>query len=371
MRGIIALCAGAFSVMALSNAIVPHLPSFAAGSSAQSVVFSAYFLGAFLFTLPAGIISDRLGPRLLILSGLTLTLLSGLLLLISTGYILLVCARLLEGFGAGLFVTAALTTVNQDPSHVRFSGFFMATLNTGLVVGIAGTGVLVSGSGEPRAGILVFSACTAVALTASIVSSITGHAYDRTPQEQHSGNSSPARARLISSLHSYFWLWFSSVVLVGITGAVTALYPGYTGQGADIMGISIAAMNFATIITVLLVAQARLDPVPAIRAGAAIEGISAMAALWTPYALVLLGAAAGVVMIAQLNYLAIHEVHQGTVVGLFTMASYGGMAVIPLLAGTVAEYISFPAAFGMNALLALAVIATIGRCGACQVRGTP
>lgn len=369
MKGIIALCAGAFSVMALSNAIVPHLPSFAVGSSAQSVVFSAYFLGAFLCTLPAGIISDRLGPRPLILSGLAITLISGIILIINAGFLLLVCARLFEGFGAGLFVTAALTRVNQDPSHVRLSGLFMATLNTGLVVGIAGTGILVSGIGDPKAGILVFSACTAVALVASIVFSLTSGAYDKVLQGGESNHSSDTQASLFYSLRAYFWLWFSSVVLVGITGAITTLYPGYTGQSPDMMGISIAAMNFATIITVLLIAQTRLEPIPAIRAGAAIEGVSAIAALWTPYALVLLGAAAGIVMIAQLNYLAIHEVHQGTVVGLFTMASYGGMAGIPLIAGAAAEYISFPVAFGLNGLLALVVIATIGRCGACRIQG--
>ena len=47
--------------MALSNAVVPVLPDFAEGAALQGVVYSAYFLGAFLTVLPAGIASDRIG----------------------------------------------------------------------------------------------------------------------------------------------------------------------------------------------------------------------------------------------------------------------------------------------------------------------
>ncbi|WP_243670441.1 hypothetical protein [Methanoculleus chikugoensis] len=45
---------GIFVVMALSNAVVPVLPDFAEGAALQGVVYSAYFLGAFLTVLPGG-----------------------------------------------------------------------------------------------------------------------------------------------------------------------------------------------------------------------------------------------------------------------------------------------------------------------------
>ena len=61
MREKVALFFGIFSVMALSNAIVPVLPAFAAGSSWEGAIYSAYFLGAVLSTLPSGILSDRFG----------------------------------------------------------------------------------------------------------------------------------------------------------------------------------------------------------------------------------------------------------------------------------------------------------------------
>jgi hypothetical protein len=38
---------GIFSMMALSNAIVPVLPAYAGSSSLQGAIYAAYFLGAF------------------------------------------------------------------------------------------------------------------------------------------------------------------------------------------------------------------------------------------------------------------------------------------------------------------------------------
>ena len=80
MRTRFTLFFGVFAAMALSNAIVPVLPSFADSSSLQGAIYSAYFLGAVLSTLPAGILSDRIGRIPLIRLGLIITVISGLLL---------------------------------------------------------------------------------------------------------------------------------------------------------------------------------------------------------------------------------------------------------------------------------------------------
>jgi MFS family permease len=80
MRTRVTLFFGVFAVMALSNAIVPVLPSFAESSSLQGAIYAAYFLGAFVSTLPAGILSDRVGRVPLIRLGLIITVISGILL---------------------------------------------------------------------------------------------------------------------------------------------------------------------------------------------------------------------------------------------------------------------------------------------------
>jgi MFS family permease len=82
----------------------------------------------------------------------------------------------------------------------------------------------------------------------------------------------------------------------------------------------------------------------------------------SPFAFILIGALAGIVMIAQLAFLATAEVRQGLAMGLFSAASYGGMTLLPFIAGTVAEISSFFWAFLIVALSAVIVVFSIGRC---------
>jgi len=138
--------------MALSNAIVPVLPSFAAGTASQGAVYSAYFLGAFLLVLPAGYIADRVGEVPLIRAGLALTVLSGVLLALAGSPLVIFLARLIEGIAGGLFVPAALAFLNARPDHDRMSGYFMGSLNLGLLLGLLVTGWLVTFGGSPAMG---------------------------------------------------------------------------------------------------------------------------------------------------------------------------------------------------------------------------
>ena len=107
----------------------------------QGAVYAAYFLGAFLLVLPAGLLSDRYGQTILIRIGLLLTLASGVLLILFQDPFAAIPARFFEGVGAGLFVASALSWVNSKPDHLRLSGFFMATLNIGLVAGLVISGL--------------------------------------------------------------------------------------------------------------------------------------------------------------------------------------------------------------------------------------
>jgi MFS family permease len=135
MRTQLTLFFGIFAVMALSNAIVPVLPSYAGTSAIQAAIYSAYFLGAFLSTLPAGILSDRYGRVPVIRIGLAITVASGLLLSVLVSPFPVIVTRFIEGVGGGFFVAAAMSYVNALPDHEKMSGYFMALLNAGLVIG--------------------------------------------------------------------------------------------------------------------------------------------------------------------------------------------------------------------------------------------
>ena len=346
------LFTGIFSVMALSNAIVPGLTRYAPDSLWQGAIYAAYFFGAFVTTLPAGILSDRYGKVPVIRVGLVITAISGCLLALISAPVPVILLRFLEGAGAGFFVAAAMAHVNSLPDHARMSGVFMAILNAGLVVGLILSGWLAVHFSFPASGIIVFSVITIVATIASLTIS--------TPRFI---SPIPNARVFVPLLHDYRWLWYSSIILVGITGVMISLYPKFSGLTPDILGIWIAGMSIATIVTVLVISQMPFSPVPVIRWAAVLMIGGVMISFVTPLGFILIGAIAGVVMIAQMAFLAeVHE-HQGTAMGLFSTTSYLGMAILPVLIGIVADRAGFFSAFCGTAILAGTVALTIGWCG--------
>jgi len=351
MRTRLTLFFGIFTVMALSNAIVPVLSEYAPASSLQGAVYAAYFLGAFITTLPAGILSDRFGRIPLIRLGLAITVTSGLFLSINSDPLLVLVARFIEGFGAGLFVAAAMSYVNTDPDHVRLSGWLMAFMNAGLVAGLLLAGWLAAFLNEPASGILLFSFLAIVpALTAFLA---------REPSGPAAGYPAGTVVRFIGQFR---WLWFSAIVLIGATGVVTSLYPKFSGAPADVLGFWIAGMSVVTIAAVLIYSRTTLPPVPTIRWAAALMGIAVIITFFSAAGFLLIGALAGIVMIAQMAFLATTQQYQGVVMGLFATMSYLGMALLPVAAGLIADTTGFFAAFCFVALGAAMVAGTIGRC---------
>jgi MFS family permease len=356
MRTRLTLFLGIFSVMALSNAIVPILPSYSPGSSVQGMIFSVYFLGAFLVTLPAGILSDRYGRIPAVRLGLALTATSGLFLAVASDPVPVILARFIEGIGAGIFVAAALSWVNSEPDHVRQSGWLMASLNAGLVVGLLLAGWLAAYLHEPAAGIFLFAVVATVPALCSF--------FVREPvSPQPFVPAAEYRHRAVMYFISrYRWLWLSSIILIGVTGVVSSLYPKLSGATSDVLGIWIAGMSIATIAAVLIYSRTLLEPVPAIRWSALLIAAGVIVSFWSAAGFLVLGALAGVVMIAQMAFLSGIREHQGIVMGLFSTTSYLGMAVLPAAAGFIAEYFSFALAFFATAVSAVIMAFMIGRC---------
>jgi MFS family permease len=351
MRTRLTLFFGIFVVMALSNAIVPVLPSFADSSSLQGALYAAYFLGAVVSTLPAGILSDRFGRIPLIRMGLIITVISGILLAVVTAPFPVLGIRFLEGVGAGCFVAAAMSLVNSAPAHERLSGYFMALLNAGLVAGLILAGWLAAFFQKPAMGILIFSFC-------AIIPALTSFFLRESPGgERNRGNHT-----LMPLVTEYRYLWYSSVILVGITGVVISLYPEFSGVSSHIVGIWIALMSISTIIAVLVASRTSLPPVPTIRWCALLMVPGVLIAYYTPIGFIVIGALAGVVMIAQMAFLAEIKEHQGIAMGLFSTTSYLGMAVLPFIAGLIADSSGFFFAFCATAFCAVTVALTIGQC---------
>ncbi|OPX68258.1 MAG: Multidrug resistance protein MdtH [Methanoregulaceae archaeon PtaB.Bin108] len=358
MRTRLPLFAGVFMIMALSNAIVPVLPSLAPGTALQGAIYAAYFLGAFILVLPAGFLADRIGEIPLIRAGLLFTCISGVLLSLPSSPMFILAARIVEGVGAGLFVPASLALLNSMPGHERQSGYFMALMNLGLLVGLLFTGWLVPRWIGPYSGIVLFSVASFVPLALSL--GMNGKSHGRPEVTPETAEDTFARMKAVFS--SSFWLWVSAVVIIGITGALTALHPEYSNLSPEIVSQEIAMMNLATIAAVMITSHARLPPVPAIRAAAIAMAAGVVVTFFSVWGFLIIGWMAGMVMISQLAYLANLSARQGVLMGLFNTASYGGMTLLPFLSGLIAQLAGFPAAFAALAVSALLVAATIGRC---------
>ena len=352
MKVHITLFIGVFAIMALSNAIVPVLPAFASASVWQGAIYGAYFLGAFATTLPGGILSDRHGQVPVMRAGLALTVLSGILLSETTASVPVLVCRGLEGAGAGLFIAAAMACVNSRPDHVHMSGYFMAMLNAGLVFGLVASGLLAVQVGNPSTGIILFT-------TLSLIPAITGFFIRDSAQFPISWEI-PLSWTLI---RDYRWIWYSSVILVGVTGVIASLYPKFSGQSPEILGLWIAGMSVATIITVVAISRMTIRPVPAIRWSAILMIPGVFLSYVSPMGFIVIGALAGVVMIAQMAVLAGIRDQQGAAMGVFSTSSYLGMTILPVIAGMIADNFGFFCAFLAMAVVAMTVAITIGRDG--------
>jgi len=251
--------------------------------------------------------------------------------------------------GAGCFVAAAMSAVNSGPGHRQMSGFFMALMNAGLVIGLVAAGWLATDHANPAAGILLFSLCAL--LPASI--SFFIRESPRIPSD-----AGPAIIRLY--LRDYRRLWYSAVILIGVTGVVTSLYPKFSGASPDIVGIWIAGMSCATIAAVLVASGITIPSYQVIRISAVLMAAGVIVTIVSPWGFVILGGLAGFVMIAQMAVLARAQDHQGVVMGLYSTAGYLGMTVLPFLAGFLADMTGFLSAFCVTALLAATAAVAIG-----------
>ena len=339
---------GIFFIMALSNAVVPVLPAYAASSSLQGAIYAAYFLGACLSTIPAGMLSDRYGRVPLIRSGLIITIASGLILSLVTAPYLVMTARLFEGIGGGCFVAASMSYVNSRPDHEKMSGYFMALLNAGLVTGLVLAGWLASHSGNPLEGILLFTGLAVIP---------TCTCFFMPDEKKKAAQFSPSI--FLMYIRDYRWLWFSSIVLIGITGVISSLYPQFSGASSESLGYWIAGMSVATIGAVLIASHISLPPVPAIRWSALLMGAGLIFSYFSPWGFAILGVMAGIVMIAQMTILAGLREYQGVVMGLFSTTSYLGMTILPFIAGLCADRAGFFITFSITAFSAVLVFLTI------------
>ena len=182
-------------VMMGSSMITPSLTLYAkqdlgANEFLVGVVIAGFAIGRLVFDIPAGFIADRLGLSRTMILGLAILFGSSLLAGFASSYWVLLCARVLEGVGSSIYVSAAIAFVLLSSDAAKRGtniGSYQSILMLGLIIGPV--------VGAPIAAVLGYNApyftFSVMVFVAAIIISIFSqrHKFNiENAQEQHKGN---------------------------------------------------------------------------------------------------------------------------------------------------------------------------------------
>jgi MFS family permease len=113
---IVAVSLVSLVVMMGSSMITPSLTLYAkqdlgANEFLVGAVIAGFAIGRLIFDIPAGFLTDRLGLSRTMILGLGILFGASLLAGFASSYWVLLCARMLEGIGSSIYVSAAITFV--------------------------------------------------------------------------------------------------------------------------------------------------------------------------------------------------------------------------------------------------------------------
>lgn len=359
---ILALYLLVFSMMGLSNTVVPILKelSGAAGAGGSSLIFSSYFIGAFALMLPLGIAADRYGTKPLIMLAGALTVLTGLIITVAESLAIITVARFVEGVASAAFYPASFAMLSAMRERERRMGQFTFLLNGGLAAGILLAGFLAGAM--LKAGVILFTMLALIALISSLF--IRG-----IPGVEHSGTLIEKTRREIRLTLDMLLgprlvgIWLLSFILFGFTGVLIAQYPLYSAgflgiweRGLVIGGLYIGAMLLSLVAGEIEGPRNRI-----IRAGLIISALGAFASVYHPLGMIIMGAGTGLSLVGLVTAIPT-SIEQGKAMGLFNTSTYAGMAVVPLAAGIIKTVTSFAFIFSTaGVFLLLSIVISVGK----------
>jgi MFS family permease len=349
-----------FTIMGLSNAVIPILPELAGLGSGNhavelsSFLFSAYFIGALLTMLPFGILAERYGFMRFVTISLLLTFFSGIIMLFTNEIYLLILARLMEGTACGAFFPAAFSYLGSFSERKQYMGEFNFLLNAGLAAGVALSGFLATMG--LKYGIMAFTVMSLLTLIAGI-----GYLYKngRDKEKLQSPIITEIRQKVSTTSgflvnRSYMGIWIIVFVLIGTNGVLLALYPDYsTGMLSKAeLGIAIAVSYISTMISSIWVSHTSMESKQMINMGIVVAASGTLATIWLPFVgFALLGSGSGLAMVGLPTLLASMSKNKGITMGLYSTYTYGGLAIMPIFAGALSGFVGMEIIFAIFAIL--------------------
>ncbi len=349
----------AFTIMGLSNAVIPILPELAnlsnssSGGFASSLLFSAYFLGALGTMLPFGILADRFGNFKFIGLSIILTAISGLIILLSENLWILFIARFIEGSSCGAFFPAAFAVLSKLRDPGRYIGEFAFLYNAGLAAGAFFAGLLADI--YLKGAILIFTVIASL-LTLYLLSRYRGliryEGEEKTDALKGSdlfGKPYREIKELLNRSNSELWL--SSFLLNGAIGVLVAYYPDYSLGGITKaqLGISISSLYVCAMFTSLAGGYFKVKEKTLIQIGIGFSALGALAAIEYPLlGFSSLGGGSGVATVGFALAVSRMNADRGLVMGLFNTTIYAGLSLAPIIAGLFTGFLSLEKLFIAN-----------------------
>ncbi|HVF19181.1 MAG TPA: MFS transporter [Mycobacteriales bacterium] len=385
-REVAVLAAVGFSVAVGFGIVAPAIPllarSFGVGDLAASAVISAFALMRLVSALGGGALVERYGERVVLAVGIAVVAASSAAAGAAPSYPWLLGLRAVGGVGSAMFSISALSLLLRSVPRERrgaATGLFSGSFLVGGVLGPAIGGLVTDTS--PRTPFFLYAGTLAVAGTIGLLAlpHAPGRAAagDEAPAVVEDPRTSlreairlPAYRAALAAYTAQTWSSLglrSSVIPLFVTASATA--GGLDRPARDVglgLGLS-AALNLATLYPAGRFADRR-GRRPVIRLGLAVITVSLLllsaadSRLSFLLAMAVLGPGSGMLAVAPAAVVGdVVTGRAGRAVAAYQMAGDLGSVVGPLVAGALAESVSYPSAFLVTAAVsALALVVQVG-----------
>ncbi|WP_235284891.1 MFS transporter [Methanosarcina sp. 2.H.T.1A.15] len=375
------LYSSVFAIQGLSNAAIPVLPELAgegnANPAVSSLLYSGYFIGAFLTLLPFGILADRIGNLKVAGLGIILTFISGLFISFSDNLWILGTSRFVEGMGCGAFFPAAYSMLAEWKDSQRSLGEFNFLLNAGLAAGVFFSGMLAEMG--IKTAIIIFTILAGFSFASilpeawKLISSGSSGWKKKKSGASNSKESSGEQTETLMTFEpaghlkkarkefseSGFWkIWGISVLLYGATGLLTSNYPDYSADflTKPELGLAISASYIAAMLSSLAAGRASADYKKIIRTGIVLAAVGALLSIKAPLlAFLFIGAGGGAAVIGLVT--AVSRISSsGFAMGIFNTGIYAGLGLVPVFGSLFIDPLGYETVFLGSSLVLLMML---------------
>ena len=364
------LAAVAVAVAVGFGVVAPAIPEFArsfgVGKTAAGAVVSAFALMRFVSALGGGRLVDAFGERVILATGIGIVAVSTGLAGLSQSYLQLLLLRGVGGIGSAMFTisaTALLFRVVDNSSRGRATGLFQSGFLIGGLLGPLVGGFLTDVSLRLPFYVYAVSLIAAGSIGALFLSSArlrddvdaAADEESATTTSLREAWASPAYQAAVVVNFAIGWAFFGVRMSLVPLFVIEALHKGAVWTGVGFVCASLAQVGF------LVVAGRFVDRTgrrPAMILGTVVAGTSLAALALTASLPVFLAAmtvmGVGGAFMGTAPGAIVGDVmtgRGGRVVAVFQMASDAGAITGPLVAGWLADQMSFGAAFAASAVV--------------------